>query len=71
MSLFGFGFAQAAMNRHSHSTLVVRSFLSAERRGTGDRMLMSQRRVGPVVAQKKDQRVLGNTEFVKVVHHVA
>ena len=46
------------------AALVVRAFLSAQRRGARDRVLMPERGVGTVVTEEENECVLGNTEGV-------
>ena len=71
MRVVGVGLGPGGDEGHAHAAFVVRAFLAAQRSGAGDRVRMSERRIGAVVAEEENERVLGNAERVEMIEDVA
>ena len=56
---------------HAHPAFVVRTFLATQRGGAGDRVLVTEGRIGAVVSQEKDQGIFGDAKGLEMVEEIA
>ena len=70
MGVLGIGLGPGRDEGYAHAAFVMRPFLAAQRRRAGDIVLVPERGVRAVVAEKDYQRILRNTEFFKMIEHV-
>ncbi len=71
MGVVGLGLRPGGDEGHAHAALVVRALLATQRGGAGHLVLMSQRRIGTVVAEEEDERVLRDAQRIEMIEDVA